>query len=149
MAKQNYSKTEKAVGESLQGIKVEHLLELADLASGKKADPSGKEQSTLTPGQMIKIVGQNLKWLHKFDPDIYKRLKIKKSTIKKFEEKIHDAKDQLEEKELELLKVLMKKIAEYKEKNLSAITDEKIIEGEAKKHINKRHNVNEKWLPLK
>ena len=149
MAKQNYSKTEKAVDERLNHIKVTHLLELADAASGKGKNATKKGKLKHTPGEMIQIIEQSLKWLHKINPDIYKHLKITKSSIKTLDKKIHDPSAQLEDKELKQLKIWMKKILGYKEKNLPPITDEKIIEAETKKHLNKRHNVNEKWLPLK
>jgi len=146
MVKQNYSRSEKAASEGMHAIQVNRLLELADAASGKKDSDKEKQGPAR---QLIKIIKQKLRWLHKGDPNIYKTLDIKISSIKKLEAKSCGSSEPLDDEDIETLKTWIAQIAEYKKKRPSTISDEKIVEAEYEKHLNKRHNVNERWLPLR
>lgn len=145
MAKTNYTKAEEALRKSLEKINRDQLLDLADQATGK-ATAQGKDME-LTPKQMMTVVEQELKWMHKQEKDIYKKLSLKKDEIKKLIEKTKEHKD-LTAEEIERIKGLKKQVREYKDSQYPSKLEDSQVGDERQKHIYKRHNVREKWLPL-
>ena len=145
MTKPNYTKALDAFDERLYRMKKNELLRLADLASENKLE---EEQAATSFGQMLILITYDLKWMQKKDPEIYKRLGISKKELRDIETKIH-GNIKLTKAETELLTKTLKSVVEYRSKNFPSEPEEKQIESERKKHINKRFNVNEKWLPLK
>lgn len=147
MAKTNFTKVEEALANGLHHIKVEELLKLADLASGMgKNDLEG---AALFYGQLLKLIENDLKWMYKKAPDVYKELKVKKSEIRDLLLKSHEKPPKLSENEMARIKEIKVSVEKYKKEKFPSQAEDAQIETERKKHIYKRFNVNEKWLPLK
>jgi hypothetical protein len=143
MAKTNFSKAEESMGDALQKLTMQQLLELADIQAGTVEEISKRTKVRLL---LIKALRYELSRLYRHNPDIYKKLKIKKSTLEKW---ITDAKD-LSDEDWKIVVLLKEQVeAELKQASATLPTDTQLVEKERKKHINKRYNVNEKWLPLK
>ncbi|NGX43691.1 MAG: hypothetical protein K940chlam7_01991 [Chlamydiae bacterium] len=143
MSKANYSKVEGALSKGLHKIKVGNLLKKTDKPSKKR-----EKEGVLTPKQMMTIVEQDIKWMHKEDPDIYKNLKIKKSEIQKLMNKVQESPKSLKETDLEHIQQIKEKVSKYKKESFPSHPDEEIVKSQRKKHIYKRHNVPDKWVPL-
>jgi len=154
MSKTNYTKVEEMLDQGMQKIKVAHLLEEADAAGGShakqaqaKISQEKSDQKEAPPSHLISSIRRDLKILQKKDREAYVKLGIKKNYLKK----IIETPEALTPEELETLKQIQEKIKVFKEelkKTLPPINDEVIIEAQRTKHINKRYNVNDKWLPL-
>lgn len=145
MAKTDYSKAEDAFDDRLHKMKVNELLKLADQAAGKEGLTEGIHPQF---GQMLSLIEHDLKWMQKKDPGIYKKLQIKKDELTALYAKIQ-AKILLSNDERRRIAEMLKKVAKHKLEFFPASDQENQIEAERKKHINKRFNVSEKWLPLK
>lgn len=146
MSKTNFTKVEKAVDDGLQQIIVNHLLELADEANSNKnsTTPLSHDQRTA----LLQTLNRNLKQLNKSDPAAYKKLSPLKTELKRLLtisaeftpedwKKVKEIKDKIELYRKEMLK------------NLPHQSNDEIVEQERLKHINKRFNINDGWLPLK
>ena len=146
MAKTNFTKVEEALVEGLRKLTISQLIEMADAASKEgKAIPAAKTLEAIQKA-LLSAIKRDLQKLHKQDPQIYTKIGIKKADIKNFAEKT------LTTEEWESIKQIKNKLDNYK-KEISdknpLDSDDQIIENERVKHVNKRFNVNEKWLPLK
>lgn len=139
MAKTNFSKAEETLANILEQMKISNLLIRADEASGKT--PPSKERL-----QLVHTLQHQLNFLYRNDRDLYKKLKIKRKDLARALENISAMTDQ----EWQHLVVFKEKIDAYL-KELPAVSqsNEQIVEKERHKHINKRFNVSDKWLPLK
>lgn len=143
MAKTNFTKAEEALAGALEKIKVEELLIQADKAAGK-VPPSVAIARERLP--ILHALQRDLKRVYKHDPDIYKKLKVKRKDL----EKLLETATSLNQEE-------WKKLIEFKEKvdayviqiPAAKATNDQIVEQQRHKHINKRFNVSDKWLPLK
>lgn len=151
MAKTNYTKVEEILETGLKKMSIEQLFEEAE-KSGKKTEdeqPTGEQPSLdKTYAKIISALKRDLKRLqYKSHQAFYSTLGMKKSELRKKIEKP----EQLTPAEWEALIEIKKKIDLYKAQ-LSAQLPEfelsRAVEDERVKHINKRFNVNEKWLPL-
>lgn len=138
MAKTNFSKGEEIVREAVEKLLREQLLDLAILEKGGKIDTKFKERLYLVLGLQLE-----LKRLYHSDRKIYKKLGIKKKDLDGL---LSDPKTITEEQWVLLVK--LKEQADAHLKELITTSDEEIVEKERLKHITKRFNVNEKWLPL-
>lgn len=143
MAKTNFTKVEAALDEGMRKMTMQHLHALTDSLSSINTD----EIKTNIEAQkkMITILKFELNWMHTHDISLHKKIGIKKSEI--------DAllsKPSLELEDLEKIKDIKAKIDTLKKEisEESSVTDDQLIEKERIKHINKRFNVNDKWLPL-
>lgn len=136
MAKTNFTKAEEALTGALQKMSVEQIL---DQSKPKTATEELKERIAIAKG-----LQRDLKRLYRQDPEIYKKLEIKR---KSFEKSMEDPAKFTEEQWKEIL-ATKNKVDTYV-KQLPAESNETLIESERHKHINKRFNVNDKWLPLK
>lgn len=140
MAKTNFTKVEDMLNQGLHKITVSHLLDEADAAKGSAPKDNANRA-------LISALQRDLKLLHKKDHETYTKLGIKK----KFLKKIIETPESLTPEELETLKQIQGKIKVFKEElknKVPPVNDESIVEAERTKHINKRYNVNDKWLPL-
>ncbi len=145
MAKTNYTKVEEALDEGLRKMTVNRLLESTESAKDQVADKASTKPSG-AQGQQIAAIQTELKHLQKQGQKPYEKLGINKKDIKRYIE--HPEALTLED--WNNIKKLKEKIDAFK-KELEKIphsSDEELIEQERHKHINKRFNVNEKWLPL-
>ena len=161
MVKTNFTKVEEALVEGLRKITVKHLLDLADMASSLEkrpkintleppAAPETKEDLQLREArmQLITSLNRDLKALSKHDVNTYKELGFKRNDLKKFLE--HP--DALSPEEWDKIKSIKEQVSTFKKelmKTLPNSSDDDIVNAERKKHVNKRFNINEKWLPLK
>lgn len=144
MAKVNFTKVEDMLNQGLQKISVGHLLNEADAAKGI-SKPSDAEVSSNR--RLLTSIERGLKTLQSQDPEAYAKMGIKKKSLKKMIE----APEKLTPQEVETLKEIEEKIKKFKEElqeTLPSLDNESIIESQRSKHINKRYNVNDKWLPL-
>lgn len=139
MSKTNFIRVEEALANILEQMKVENLLTRVDAITGKTKEPVSKKKV-----QIVHMLQRQLTYLHKRDTEIYKKLKIKRRDLERILEHISD----LTEEEWNKLLEFKEKIDAYM-KALNSETDEQIVNSERHKHINKRFNVSEKWLPLK
>lgn len=147
MSKTNYTKVEKVLDEGLLKITVEHLLEEADTVSPSKAKPS-----KLLPDQEKRIVviqkmDQDLKKISKSDPSIYKKIGFTRRSLKAF----LNHPELLKPEDWKKIKEVKERIEAYKRelaKKLPHNSDEEIVNDQRIKHINKRFNTQDSWLPL-
>jgi chromosome segregation ATPase len=147
MAKTNFTKVEEALSEGLRKITVNNLLDTADAISGKKATVSAS-QDVSAQKKLLITLQHDLKQLHKQMPGIYAEINIPQTKLKEF----LSHSEQISLEDWEKIKKAKKKCDELKEKHSkldSLPQDADLISKERRKHINKRFNINEKWLPLK
>lgn len=150
MAKTNFTKVEEALAEGLRKITVTKLLEEADEASAGKEDSAvhAKEHQDREAAHALILTLQfDLKELSKKAKDVYTKLGIKKKELKK----MIDDSESLTPQDWEKLKKLRSQIDDFKKdmtKNHPQSTDDTLIEQERYKHLNKRFNVKDKWIPL-
>lgn len=145
MAKTNFTKVEEVLEEGLRLMTVQHLHALADSLSSidsQKIDKS--DVSSLK--KLITILKFELNWMKKNNISLEKRIGIKKSDVKKLIEKAPPYSDE----DLRQLKEIKEKIQNLKSdlEKQSPVTNDQLVEKERIKHINKRFNTNDKWLPL-
>ncbi len=147
MAKTNFTKVEEALDVGLRKIGITKLLQLADVAAGtgknlleKESSPPSKEAHI----HQLNFLRKDLRQLHKNDPEIYSKLGFKKNDLKE----LIDKEGSLTPKNWEFIQQIKEKVEAYK-KTLPENSNEQLVEKERVKHINKRFNINEKWLPLK
>lgn len=145
MAKTNFTKVEDAFDDEMRKQMRDELLKEADRVSGNqpKETPQVVEQKKVAAERkvMIQALQHSLKEMDNgvFDTHIG----ITKERLENLLKKGID----LTEKDLEILKKTKKKIDQYKKNHKDY--NENLVEQERKKHINKRFNVRDKWLPLK
>ncbi len=149
MAKTNFTKVEEALIAGLTKMKMRQLLELAD----KAQESSGVQAETdaiLIPEarrMVIAALRLDLKALKRKDTKIYSKLGLRKEGL----QKLLDTSASLTPEEWQNVKEIHQKVGEYKKellRQLPEVTDDQLVDAERKKHINKRYNINEKWLPL-
>jgi len=144
MPKTNFTKVEAQLDEGLKRLAIEHLLEIAS-----KAVFSGEKMPNLELRKaFVQTLDLDYKKLVKKDPFFASQAGYKRGDFKKF---IQDP-NTLTPEEWKLLKAVRSRIEAFKkelQKKLPQVSDEQLVAAERKKHINKRFNINEKWLPLK
>lgn len=152
MSKTNYTKVDAILENQLRRMTVEHEMELAKQQSqpdqSKQPETSGKTPLDKAQSRLIAALQRDLKKLHLADhKEMYASLEIKKSDLRK---KI-ESPEKLTPEEWETIKQIKAKIDKYRSEikdKLPQESNDAIVEAERHKHINKRFNVNEKWLPL-
>lgn len=159
MPKTNFTKVEEVLEQGLRKYSVEHLLEQADEASSANSKPrnptiaygeSDKPQApslTRDQNQLIHTLQREVKSLQKKGKGMYSKLGITKTDLKK----MIDNPKELTQEEWDKIKQIREKIEKYKAelmKQLPQQSDDQIVESERKDHVNRRYNVNKKWLPL-
>lgn len=147
MSKVNFSKVENAFDRALQKLVIENLSELAAIANVIQ-DP----QTNLSSKAIEEVIfrfQKELKKLKKHDPKLFARLNLSEEEEKRFTLPIKDyiQEDWLRLKALKLRIDELKKEL-YGEEALSA-ENEKQVNKERRKHVNKRFNIRDGWLPLR
>lgn len=154
MTKINFTKAEEILTERLRNITVNGLLEEADSATIQRNPSSSpdlvqtQKKQNAARSQIIGILKRDLEFLHKHGQSLYEKLKIKKSHLGKFIENP----ETLTEKEWVRIKEIKTHVEEAKKlftESLPKTSDEDLINQQRKRHLKKRFNINEKWLPLK
>lgn len=137
MAKTNYTKVDAVLTQSLKKMAVDQLFE-----PKKTATTLSKSQQ-----QLLNSLKRDIKkFPTKTHPKLYEQLELKRLDLKK---KIENT--SFTQEDWQFLETVAKKIESYKQELLKqkpAIEDSSLVEKERVKHVNKRFNVNEKWLPL-
>jgi len=146
MAKTNYNKVESAIEKGLHDLKVDSLLKEADRAQGK--GKKGEEKEKHTPKQMMTIIEQELKWMYKQDKSIYKILKLKRKKVEDLIKLVNTPDVKIKNKELKEIEELRQAVDSLKKNKFPSKTDKECLVKEIDRHIYKRHNVSEEWLPL-
>lgn len=154
MAKTNYTKVDSILENNLRRMTVEHTLNTTDPLPKSPENPANAAENTtaspvdLAQNRLITALQRDLKKLHLSEhKKMYESLSMKKNELRK---KIEHP-EKLTPEEWEQLKQIKEKIDKYRKElkeKLPATSDDAIVEAERNKHINKRFNVNEKWLPL-
>ncbi|MEX1013065.1 MAG: hypothetical protein WD595_00505 [Waddliaceae bacterium] len=145
MSKIEYTKAEKALSEGLLKLTIENIYEVAELVELK--DSIEEKKRVLQKREIAKKlirVRHDLHWLSSKVRRLYTQMKIKKSRV----EEILDKGEEVNKEDVKILVTIADKLQEIRA-SLPKLSDEEIIEIERKKHINKRFNINDKWLPLK
>lgn len=139
--KTNFTKAEESLAKAIENMQVQDLLERADKASGKKSASVVKERT-----QLANALKRDLKRLQTHDPAIFKKLNVKKKDLNQLVENIVQITDEDWQKLITFKKAVDKLI---KEMPKSEESNEQLIEKQRQRHVTKRFNVSEKWLPLK
>jgi hypothetical protein len=141
MAKANFSRAEDAFSDTLKAMEKKELLNQADIAEGK-AIVSGSER--LERIRIAKALKGNLKRAHQQDHELYHKLQQSKKEVARL---LDDPVGLTGEEWVQVLS-LKTKLEEYTKKLPAQASDEQLVAGERKRHINKRLNVSDRWLPL-
>jgi len=141
MSKTNYTKVEEALAEGLRKITAERLLGLADDASG-----NSKKATSHVDNALLITLRLELTSLIKKNEDPYKLFAINKDELKNF----MDHPETITLKDWENIKKLKVRVDQYKKAidKIATNSDDAIIEQARNKHVNKRYNVKDTWLPL-
>lgn len=146
MAKVNFTKVEHAFDKALQKLVIDHLSELAAIANVIQ-DPQAN-LSSKTIEEIIARFQKELKKLKKQDPKLYERLNLSSEAEKRFALSAHEytQEDWLRLKALKL-RIDELKHELYGQESLDAEYEKQVTE-QRRKHINKRFNIRDGWLPL-
>ena len=136
MAKTNFTKAEEALAEGMRKMTVQKLLDETKQAA---------QQEDVKPSQkIIKQLIRDLNMVMKNDKQLFLVLGFNKDQIKK----ILSDPTNISADDWKTLLDFKKMFDMYKSKKKREVVNDRIVEEERQKHINKRFNVNEKWLPL-
>ncbi len=146
MTKVNFSKVEKSFDIALQKLFIDNLSELASLASVIQ-DPQ-KSIDNKTIEEIIGRFQKELKKIKKQDPLLYEKLNLTQETEERFDRPPNEYRqeDWLQLKTLKLHIDELKR--EFSGKEKIEAEHETAINKERKRHINKRFNIRDGWLPL-
>lgn len=149
MAKTNFSKMEALLNEGLLQVQVKSWLELADLAAGKGEIAKEHPARVLQARKAIaKILKHEISYMYKTNPNIYTMLKVDREKLFN----IFDNADKMSDEDWEYLSGLKKMVDIFRKGQQAMVNpqkNEELIEQQRKQHVNKRFNVNDKWLPLR
>lgn len=140
MAKTNFTKVEGSLSEGLRKIDVSKLLDITEGAA--------TAEQLHARGQLLAVLQYELKVLFRQGANPYQELKIDKKELKKFTENVAG----LTQQDVDKLKKMKEQVDAFKvdfaKKNPQA-SDEDVVTKERRKHVNKRFNINDNWLPLR
>ena len=143
MAKSDFSKAEEFFEKEIQQLKIDKIVESTESVESLDAINQYRLVNTL-----LTVLQYEIKKLTRLRVNPYELLKIDKSELRKF----INQPGEVTVDEWEKIKKWKNEIDSLKlrnECNDSVIEDEEEIERARQIHINKRFNVNDKWLPLK
>ncbi len=143
MPRANFTKVESALDEGLRKLMVGQLLNEADVNQGTPSAPGAQAANK----QLLIALQHELHYLHRLGLTPYKQLKLRK---KKFAGWVEHP-ETVTEKEWEMIKGLKDKLTQIRtdyEKKIKVGDNETLVDSERRKHIYKRFNINEKWLPI-
>jgi len=147
MAKINYSKVEEAMANAILKKMIDHLGELAAIVMLTKENQSNKISDTKA-AEILKSFQGELKKLKEKDVKLYGRLELTPEE----EARISLSLAEMTPDDWKKLLLLLERIENLKKELLGTPVenpeDEIHIEQQRIKHINKRYNVNDQWLPL-
>lgn len=146
MSKVNFSKVEKSFDRALQKIFIENLSELAAIANLIQ-DPKNSICSK-TIEEIIGRFQKELKKIKKKDPFLFNKLNISSEEEERFNRSAleYTQEDWLYLKSLKLRIDELKREL-YGQETINAENDNQVAK-ERRRHINKRFNIRDGWLPL-
>lgn len=146
MAKISFSKVEDSFAQSLRKILIERLSELATIVTLIQ-DPRSKVPANVVEDIINKFHGE-LVTIKEKDVKLYEKLDLKPDEEAKFMGPMKN----LSSEEWDQLKALKERIDVLKRElfgqDVPNTEYEKQVEEQRLKHINKRFNIRENWLPL-
>ncbi len=150
MSKTNFTKVEEALAEGLRKIELEKLRQEAKARKQQAESPATPPSPELDAEHRRKkhALKLTLKWLLKQDKGIYSKLKTSEKEVKR----LLEGPGELSEFDWEVLEMILTRadtIKKEMKKKAGALEDEELVEEQRTKHLTKRFNVNDKWLPLK
>lgn len=147
MPKINFTKVEKSFDKALQKLMIDHLSELAAIANVIQ-DPLANISSKAIEEIIIRFQ-KELKKLKKNDIKLYEKLNLSIEDEERFalSSKEFSQQDWLRLKGLKL-KIDELKHELYGQESLNQEYDKQVTK-ERRRHVNKRFNIREGWLPLK
>lgn len=140
MPKTNYTKVEESLSEGLRKMDIHRLL---DITEGEAT-----AEQLHARGQLLALIQYELKSLSHQGLDLYETLKIDKKELKKMAGNL----PALTQVDIDKLKKIREQIVNAKaefDKKQPRPTNEDIVAKEQRKHVNKRFNIRDDWLPLK
>ena len=144
MTKTNFTKVEDALNEGLLRMNIAGLHDAAAAASHNEATEVPANPVAMRK-QVIAAVQFELK--HCKDDQLFVAGGVNRADLKKMLQRIDD----LAPEKWARLEAFREKTVAYKKNKLEKLpadANEKLIEAQKKKHINKRYNTKEQWLPL-
>jgi hypothetical protein len=146
MAKVNFSKVEKSFDRAIQKLTMDHLSELAAIANVIQDPQSHLSNKSIE--EIITRFQKELKKLKKYDSVLFGKLDLSPED----EERFALPADQFLQGDWLRLKALKVRIDElkhelYGQEHIEAQNDEQITK-ERRRHVNKRFNIRDGWLPL-
>jgi hypothetical protein len=146
MAKVNFIKVEKSFDRALQKLLIDSLSELAAIANVIQSPQ--KEITSKAIEEVIERFQKELKKIKKKDPILFGKLNLSIEEESRF---AHPA-SEYEQEDWLRLKALKLRIDElkhelYGQESIDTENDN-IVEKERRRHINKRFNIRDGWLPL-
>lgn len=148
MAKTNFTKVEEILDEGLRKITVHHLYDLADKASKNDKIPSEAETQSAKRLHTLSTLLKDIKILRKKGFDPQEKWGIKTKDLKNYIENPETINDEAWNK----ITGIKTKVDECKKSLAEGKVekkDEDLINEQRRRHVTKRFNINEKWLPLK
>lgn len=148
MPKTNWTKVEGALTYGLEKMKKDELLRQADAAKAPSRPQTQSSVVATTRVQLQISLKLLVGWLWKANKRLCEELKISKPELSRLITKP----EKLTEEDWLIVQKLHDQCAEIKkttDAKGAAANDASLIQSEKKRHINKRHGVNDKWLPLK
>ncbi len=143
MSKTNFTKVEELLDQNLRKMSVNHLLEESDKAKASSSSPPNTQNMHK---HLLADIKRELTGIKK-NAKLYEKIEVSQKELKRLTENP----EKLTEPDWEALDRIHQKLAAYKvelKEKLPQIDNESLVEAQRKKHITKRFNVNDKWLPL-
>lgn len=146
MAKINFSKAEKSFDKALQKLLIDNLSELATIANVIQ-DPQ-KEISSKAIEEIIKRFQKELKKIKKQNPPLFNKLNLSPQDEERFGNRASEY-TQEDWMRLKELKVRLDELRHelYGQETLDVEYENQILK-ERRRHVNKRFNIRDGWLPL-
>lgn len=149
MAKVDFTKSEQLLNDGLLKMSIRQLLQLADKVNsfGRPFDPNALP-SIQARSILLTFMENDLEKMSKVEDKIYTQVGIRKKDLRNIIEKAN----YLTQDDWVKLKAIRTRVIQYKKdlaEKIPHLSDDEIVVLERKKHLNKRFNVREKWLPLK
>lgn len=146
MAKVNYSKVEKSFDQALQRLVIDQLSDLAAIADVIQDPKESLKDSALL--KLLERFQKECKKLKKQDAKLYKRLNLSPEE----EKRIHLPSGAFTHEDWLFLRTIKTRIDDlkkdlYGDEQITTENEERVTK-ERKRHINKRFNIREGWLPL-
>lgn len=158
MAKTKYDQVESAVDDGLLKIKAEQLIENSEVASKTKNVPKNLQSTRKKLEELSSKKKQERRLIAaamQYDVErLFKRKTHLYTEIGTYHDEFTELvkhTDSMDEEKWKRLLEIKEKLDEIKKKadeEKNSQTDDTIVEQQRKKHINKRFNVSDKWLPL-